>query len=70
MTNRNDSEYFSGRLLAEREAAATASCEQARAAHLALASEYEQKLAAKNGLRLVSDQDLTGALDPRPAAGA
>ena len=62
--------YYAERLRAEHEAAAAATCEQARAAHLVLAGEYERKLAAKNGLRLVSDPDLAGGADPRPVAEA
>jgi hypothetical protein len=67
---KSDPNYYAERLRAELEAAAAATCEQARAAHLVLAGEYERKLAAKNGLTLVSDRDLAGAADPRPVTGA
>jgi hypothetical protein len=41
-----DANYFSARLEAELDAAARATCERARAAHLALAEAYRQRLAA------------------------
>jgi len=52
---RNDPDYYAGRLRAEREAAAAAQCERARAAHLALAGGYEQKLAHSSRLNSLSD---------------
>jgi hypothetical protein len=39
-----DSEYYAARLRAEREAAAAATCDQARASHLTLAEHYMQVL--------------------------
>ena len=55
MMKRNDPEYYAGRLCAEREAAAAAQCERARAAHLALAGGYEQELAHYSRLNSISD---------------
>jgi hypothetical protein len=52
---RNETDYYARRLRTEREAAAAAQCEQARAAHLALAGGYEQKLAYSNQLNSISD---------------
>jgi len=55
VTKRNDPDYYAHRLRAEREAAAAATCDQARAAHLVLADEYEHKLAQKGCQQPVSD---------------
>ena len=50
-----DPDYYATRLRAEREAAATATCDQARASHLELASRYQQLLDACDKPRLVAD---------------
>lgn len=55
MHSRNDPDYYAARLRAEREAAATATCEAARASHLKLAARYEQLLEAFGPPRLVGD---------------
>lgn len=55
MHKRRDPDYYAARLRAEREAAATASCDEARASHLELASRYQQLLDACGKPRLVAD---------------
>ena len=55
MRKGRDPDYYAARLRAEREAAATASCEEARASHLELASRYQQLLDACGRPRLVAD---------------
>jgi hypothetical protein len=47
MNEEFDVEYYAARLRAEREAAATATCETAREAHRELASRYAGILAAR-----------------------
>ncbi len=47
MTQEQDTEYYVARLRAEREATATATNEEARQAHRALALRYAQLLAAR-----------------------
>jgi len=47
MSEEFDVEYYAARLRAEREAAATATCEIAREAHRELASRYAGILAAR-----------------------
>lgn len=58
MTGKSDAEYYANRLRSEREAAADARCEAARAAHQALADHY--------ALRLGEYRDQEPALDARP----
>lgn len=55
-----DKEYYRARLLAEREAAATATSDVARAAHQALADEYANLLEV-DGHRVANDR---GVADP------
>ena len=60
----NDPAYYAARLRAEREAAAAATCEAARIAHLELASQYQQLLDTFGRPKLIGD---SGELD---AAGS
>lgn len=62
----NDPDYYAARLRAERDAAAAASCDKARASHLELAEQYRQLLAASQPLHSVNGD---GA-EPSPATGA
>ena len=54
MKLRNDCEYYSARLRAERDAADAATCEAARASHLALAEQYRQLLDSFGRPKLVA----------------
>jgi hypothetical protein len=59
-----DKEYFRARLNAERTAAAAATCEEARAAHQALADEYANLLDG-DGHRIANDQGVPDSIQQR-----
>lgn len=63
MKKRNDSDYYAERAIAEREAAASATCDEARNAHLSLARFYEQRLA-------ISGAPVPAGNDPSPIVEA
>ena len=63
MQNCNDPDYYAARLRAERDAAAAATCEEARASHLQLALRYQQLLDAVGRPRLVADASDQAAID-------
>ena len=52
MKVQSDVEYYAARLRAERSAADSATCEQARAAHRALADHYASRL----GVQLIDER--------------
>ena len=54
MIKDNDPDYYAARLRAEREAAAAATCDEARACHLELAEYYRQMLSDTHPLRAVN----------------
>jgi len=67
MTDKPETEYYVGRLRAEREAAATASSEEAREAHRALALRYAQLLAARGHPAALEGVDpIRPVANPRP----
>ena len=63
-----DADYYATRLRYERAAAATATSEEARAAHQALADEYAGLLAANGHSGEALDGDASGNDPPEPGA--
>ena len=68
MRKRIDPGYYATRLRAEQEAAANATCEQARSSHLELAARYQQLLDTRGGPRLVADAGASVSAEDGPSA--
>jgi len=67
MNQEPDTEYYVARLRAEREAAATATSEEAREAHRALALRYAQLLAARGHPAAIETADVVSRpVNPAP----
>jgi hypothetical protein len=69
MHKQREPDYYAARLQAERDAAAAATCDEARRSHLELAERYEQLLSAFGRPTLVARPGDDETTDGQSAAG-